>query len=109
MIIEKRKCIKECNNEDKYKYEYNKICYEQCPSNTIQNGSKCIEISKEDESILNFKKNIYNDEIILNITENGKDLIQKDENLSLIYQITTSENQKNAIYNNISSINIGKC
>ena len=34
MIIEKNKCIDECKKDDKYKYEYNKTCYEYFPNRT---------------------------------------------------------------------------
>ena len=30
-VIEKGICIDKCNEDNKYKYEYNNICYEECP------------------------------------------------------------------------------
>ena len=36
LIKEKSKCIDSCINDDKYKYEYNNICYEACPNGTQQ-------------------------------------------------------------------------
>ena len=48
------------------------------------------------------------DNLLKNVT-NGekKDLIANDKNT--IYQITTTENQKNKIYTNISTVNLGDC
>ena len=34
-IIEENKCIDNCIEDKKYKYEYNDICYEKCPNNTV--------------------------------------------------------------------------
>ena len=45
---------------------------------------------------------------ILNIIENeNKDVIIEDNNI--IYQLTTLYNQKNNIYNNLSTVYLGKC
>ena len=45
-ITEKKKCIDNCQNDDTYKYEYNKICYIKCPNGTIYSefDEICIEI-----------------------------------------------------------------
>ena len=41
LIIEKRKCIDNCFNDDIYIYEYNNICYKEFPENTyILEGDK---------------------------------------------------------------------
>ena len=34
IIKEKNICISECSNDDRYKYEFESICYEICPNNT---------------------------------------------------------------------------
>ena len=39
LIKEKKKCIDKCENDDTYKYEYNGICYLDCPNNTINNNT----------------------------------------------------------------------
>ena len=45
---------------------------------------------------------------LLNIIENEKnDIIINEDNI--IIQITSSNNQKNNEYNNISTINLGEC
>ena len=34
LIISKNECIDNCTKDDKYKYEYNNNCYEECPTGT---------------------------------------------------------------------------
>ena len=46
------------------------------------------------------------DDLLMNITKSKEDYIQKDEDI--IFQITTSENQKNK-NSNISTIDLGDC
>ena len=66
---------------------------------------------KKDEIIQIIKEDIMNGKLnnsLLNVL-NGekKDLIKSDKNT--IYQITTTENQNNNEYNNISTVNLGDC
>ena len=69
------------------------------------------DITKKDEIIKSIKKELMSgnlDTLLINVTSGEKqDLIATDKNT--IYQITTSENQKNNEYTNISTINLGKC
>ena len=46
LITQKNKCVDNCQNDPIYKYEYNKICYEQCPNGTNYSeiDGICIEI-----------------------------------------------------------------
>ena len=71
---------------------------------------KEINISK-DEIINNIKVDIINhkiDYLLSNVTEGNKeDIYIKNEDV--LYQITTTDNQNNNIYNNISSIKLGEC
>ena len=124
LIENKNKCINNCKNDDLYKYEYNNKCYINCPNETFLNESNFICYKKEKNQFNTFTENLINinltkDEInenikkyreyisIYNITENMEDftLIDKD----IIYQITTSENQKNNKNKNISTIDLGEC
>mgnify|MGYP002624060022 CR=1 FL=1 len=71
---------------------------------------KNLNISKDD--IISFiKEDIINHKmeyLLSNVTEGNKeDIFIKDENV--LYQITTTDNQNNNIYNNISSIKLGEC
>ena len=45
LIIGKNQCIDNCLKDEKYKYEYNNQCYEECPINTvlINNSNLCID------------------------------------------------------------------
>jgi len=36
LIINKTKCIDDCKNEDTYQFEYNNICYQECPKGSFQ-------------------------------------------------------------------------
>ena len=69
------------------------------------------EILNKDEIIKKIKDDIINHRIeplLLNVTQGNKeDLSIKEDNV--LYQITTTENQNNNTYNNISTIKLGKC
>jgi len=71
---------------------------------------KEINISKDD-ILNNIKEDIINhniDNLLSDITEGNKeDLYIKNEDV--LYQITTTDNQKNNIYKNISTIKLGEC
>ena len=71
---------------------------------------KKLNISKDD-IISNIKEDIINhkiDYLLSNITEGNKeDLFIKNEDV--LYQLTTTDNQKNNIYKNISTIKLGEC
>ena len=45
LIAKKNQCIKNCETDEKYQYEYNEQCYEECPLNTkLINGNKlCLD------------------------------------------------------------------
>ena len=64
-------------------------------------------ISIEDEINIEIEKyrEMIND---YNASEN-KDIVKKDKNKNIQYQLTTSENQKNSTNNNVSTIDLGTC
>ena len=70
-------------------------------NNENLNNDKIIELIKND--LLNGSLNI----LLENVTKLKQDLIV--ENNDIIFQITTTENQKNNNYSNISNINLGLC
>ena len=41
LIEQKKKCIDSCKKDNKYKYEFKKKCYEECPINTKNNNYYC--------------------------------------------------------------------
>ena len=63
LIINKNKCIDECENDDIYKYEYINFCYSSCPNNTIayENSYICNDNNND--------KNYYNDTFIYSCVE----------------------------------------
>ena len=145
-------CIDKCEDDNINKYEYNYICYTECPKGTHssnktkylceKNENKCnqkypfkvIEDNScaencNSEDFFNEKctLNIENSEIkktlienIIKEIENGlmdnsiKELINNQEDIILkknntIYQLTSSFNQINKNYINISSIKLSEC
>ena len=38
LIREKKECVKNCDLDEKYQYEFNKTCYEKCPPNTKESS-----------------------------------------------------------------------
>ena len=84
-----------------------------CNSNELFNGECKINnnINDKDDIMNNIKNKIINDStnsLISNVIGGDKkDLIIKDNNT--LYQITSSDNQNNNKYDNISSIILGKC
>ena len=150
IINDTKTCTLSCAEEELDKYEYNDICYRDCPAGTIKSENLCIIENQNEESTLilesdsdtnasweNFDGNsifdnfclLNNDYSIDNINKiinniktdsmackldlfnsfekDKNDIYIKDNNI--IYHITSSFNQKNNEYNNISSINLGEC
>ena len=97
VIIETGFCTKECTTEN----FFNHIC-------KIKNEKNQ---KAKDELLKNIETQIMNgtiDELLFSITNNEKkDLIV--ETNDILYQITSSYNQNNKIYNNISILELGDC
>ena len=73
-------------------------------------GTEITNTQNKDQLISNIQDDIMNrriDPLLDNITKTKQDLLVKENDT--IYQITTSDNQKNNKYNNISTINLGDC
>ena len=117
-ILPKMKCIEKCSKDNKYKYEFNDLCLDNCPEGTIYNTtSEICEVIKTDNDKLN-----YNDVIAVNLQESITDgsfnniienIIKEEKDYTIsnektLYQITTSDNQKNKS-NNVSTIDFGDC
>ena len=59
LIVSKSKCIDDCQNDQYYKYEYNKICYNKCPDGTkssLNNKYLCEEENLICENYYNFSQ-----------------------------------------------------
>ena len=119
-------CIKFCN-ESEYKYEFNNTCYSECPqftNSSTKNKFLCIdqskelidnnidkiidyEIMEEDRYIIFLRGLINNSNIIEEIINNKNDFFHKINDTT--YLISTSENQKNDTYYNISRLLLENC
>ena len=102
--------------EDNYHFIYNVkgkcITEDESPSNTYLDPSdNTYKLLSERCSSCDTANNCINcireAQIIENILEMNEDFIQKNKNI--IFQISTSYNQKNNQNNNISTINLGNC
>ena len=158
-------CVNDCSSFlSNYKYEYNGVCYPECPNGTVSIYNQCILKNEESNSdlfsdlssslikteicpyliketgectneceIINYlknkcitinsnetikEKNILNiqnsitshaiEPLLDNITKgNSEDIIIDEKDIK--YQLTSSSNQNNKEYKNISSIQLGEC
>lgn len=99
------KCIKECNGTN----FFNNLCKINNNNNITINHT--IDSNAKDNLIKDIEEELMKgsmDSLIENITKGNKsDLIIKEKDIS--YQITTTENQNNNEYNDISLIQLGEC
>ncbi len=125
IITDKNKCIDDCKKDDSNKYNFNNICYKDCPSGTFQNETDyiCYEIKNLETTIINEINNQSTNKIEderdkeienfrgmisdFNVSENTEDIITTKDNVQ--YQMTTSDNQKNNTNKNMSTIDLGDC
>ena len=89
------------NNNISLIHNYNEYFYNLIKPINNENDFS-IKISNE------LEKGNLNDFINI-IEKENKDIIIIDNDKNIIYQLTSSYNQRNNIYNNISSINLGVC
>ena len=114
-IINKKKCIDKCENDDIYKFEYNNSCYAECPNGTIYNNEEsiCFEEKIFETTILDNKGlttiistpiNIITSEIIqtsdstkfINTTNNiNNSVIFQNIDLTTIIKTPTNINNSN--------------
>ena len=77
----------------------------------FKNNKKINDENLSNDKIIELiKKDLLNgslDSLLVNVTEFNQDLIVEDNDI--IFQITTTKNQKNNNYSNISNINLGEC
>ena len=60
LIESKKKCIDDCKKDNKYKYEYNTNCLEQCPSDTkiYEQEKKCLD--ECNDNLFEYNNQCYN-------------------------------------------------
>ena len=104
-VNNKNECIKECNGVN----FFNNLCKINNNDNITINNT--IDSNAKDNLIKDIEEELMDgslDSLIEKITNGDKnDLVIKEKDIS--YQITTTENQKNNEYNNISLIQLGEC
>ena len=135
LIVDENKCIKECKNDDIYKYEYNNKCYSTCPEKTsyseinetcIDDMSNIYKCSNNNDSLVSLcnMKDIKNNTEIYNIirdfilqeysSDSEKSQVIEGQD-DIIYQITTGKNELELLNGNISEdynlsiIDLGEC
>ena len=82
MVIDKKECIDDCNKDNSYKYEYNNICYENCPPGTkISTNNECKENEDEETDSEEIKSDESNSEE-LKTNESISEEIKTDESSS---------------------------
>ena len=105
-LSDTQKIIEERKNEDEIISRKNEFFEQYFPDSQQKN-----DIKNKDDIIKNLKEEIISGNInlllsdIINGTKNDIIAEYKD----IVYQITTTENQKDNIYNNLSTINLGSC
>ena len=131
IIINKKECVNGCNKRNRFTCDTNDICYNDCIDKDSDNKkneklnnqnfssenffkeSQNVNIENItiiDGIIKNIKEDIINgnlNSLLKNITKGKNDLLVKTNDT--IFQITTTENQKNNTYENISTLNLGDC
>ena len=102
IMIETYECLDKCPSLD----YFNKKCkiYSQIENENTKDDIKDEIINEIRNDLLNGKLNTA---IMEKICEQHDDLIMREENI--LYQITSTSNQINNKYNNISTINLGEC
>lgn len=123
LIQSKNKCIINCSEDDKYKFQYNGECFDLCPTNTKYNNdiNKCIDkdintctltIREINVNIINLNSNIINiivknfvDEFIY--TQNHVSQFISQSNYSLV--IYRNESCFNELHLNNSKIIYEEC
>ena len=108
IINEKKKCINECKNDDTYRYEYNNICFQDCPTESrFLFNYYCIdEIITNQTTYLQLIKNKVIK--VVNIEDLDNDL--NFMNRGVAYTVSTTSNQnRNLLMNNVTSVNFGDC
>ena len=100
LIPSKKNCIKDCKTDELYRYEYNNICYESCPSGTYYNYNHTFCLGEVPEG---FYCNSVEDQTIEKCHDNCKTCKEGG----------TSENNKcltcPKISSNIKYFDLGNC
>ena len=118
-IKDKNKCIEDCKLDDKYKYQINGECLDECPSGTNEENNICIYINKKKctykEDIEYLMYNISNKDLDLLAKKYAKEYIYTFNHISIykndLYTIALYKNKEciNELSLNISNIDFSSC
>ena len=122
LIEEKRKCIDKCENDDLYRFHYNKKCFKECPHNTTKNSNdfKCIDKDLDkcklsEEVFISINENITDDDIEPLVQNYIDDYNYTNNHVSIyknkLYTITIYKNGYciSELKMSIPEINFGNC
>ena len=109
LIQSKNKCIINCSEDDKYKFQYNGECFDLCPTNTKYNYdiNKCIDMDINTCTLTMREINVN----IINLNTNIINIIVKNFVDEFIYtqnhvsQFLSQSNYSLVIYRNKSCFN----
>ena len=96
-ILEKKKCIDKCENDNLFKYQYSAKCFKQCPNNTINNDNDylCKDENTDYCSLTENEWNYLQD----NITDNEIEIMAKNYAREFYYTNNHISIFLNKIYN----------
>ena len=110
LILNKNKCIDDCNNDNIYIFEIDNKCYSKNINDINESTPKEIDDLEDLESpdeILDFLRNKFLLGFNTSDIDNGNDFIYSREKNT--YAITTPQNQKNNKNNNLTTIDFDMC
>ena len=89
-VVENKKCLKSCRDDDVYSYEYNNICYKNCPVNTYVSSDNISLSQNNNESYYYLDNNIYKSCYLL-----CNDSCNKDENIYNCLECISNKGYRN--------------
>ena len=108
LILNKKKCIDDCKNDDTYKFEKNNICYKENPYDTIQITTNFIyDWNKKTELIKEYNHNL-SDFTIKIYTENILNSINNEIFVNNSIQEQILENIQELFHTGFNRTNIDK-
>ena len=119
LILNKKECIDNCENDLNYKYEYLNKCYSECPNGTINNSFQCETLPIDEYKIKTTFIEEKNNKIIINIQNVFVLNMLIDNNIERLYYetrinktlvtFTSTKHFKNISNSNKTTIDLGLC
>ena len=115
LIKNKSECVDNCEKDPIFNFEYKGICYEYENNPIIYTIIYTNELTQKINYINKTENISVYESIVKNILDNYKKMDELNGNIletkikDVLFTLMTTDNQKNNLYNNKSSINLGKC